>query len=106
MTLEGPFFIAPTTKTPLMLPCLIPKSMRPSQRVRTKPLLTDLPPQDHGECDNQPTAAEWTAGMEALMASKDKIGRSTKKAAAKNLKQKRLEKRAKRAGSGDKTSIG
>lgn len=40
------------------------------------------------------------------MASKDKAGRSTKKVAAKSLKQKRLDKKAKRAGSGGKTSIG
>jgi len=63
-------------------------------------------PQGHGECNNQPTAAESTADMEALMASKDKAGRSTKKVAAKSLKQKRLDKKAKRAGSGGKTSIG
>ncbi len=44
--------------------------------------------------------------MEALMASKDKGGRATKKVAAKNLKQKRLDKKAKRAGSAGKTSIG
>jgi hypothetical protein len=45
-------------------------------------------------------------GMEALMASKDKGGRSSKKAPAKNLKQKRLDKKAKRAGSSGTTSIG
>jgi hypothetical protein len=36
------------------------------------------------------------AGLEALMASKDKGGRSSKKAAAKDLKQKRLDKKAKK----------
>ncbi len=65
----------------------------------------EMPPQDHGECQNYLTA-ESTVGMEALMASKDKGGRSAKKAPAKNLKQKRLEKKAKRAGSAGKTSIG
>ncbi len=45
-------------------------------------------------------------GMEALMASKDKGGRSSKKAPAKSLKQKRLDKKAKRAGSSSTTSIG
>jgi hypothetical protein len=44
--------------------------------------------------------------MEALMASKDKGGRTPKKEAAKSLKQKRLEKKAKRSGSAGKTSIG
>ena len=67
---------------------------------------TDMPPQGPGGCDNQPTAAESIVGMEALMASKDKGGRTPKKAAAKNLKQKRLEKKAKRSGSAGKTSIG
>jgi len=36
------------------------------------------------------------AGLEALMASKDKGGRSSKKTAAKDLKQKRLDKKAKK----------
>ena len=36
------------------------------------------------------------AGLEALMASKDKGGRSKKKPAAKDLKQKRLDKKAKK----------
>jgi hypothetical protein len=44
--------------------------------------------------------------MEALMATKNKGGRTPKKAPAKDLKQKRLEKKAKRAGSAGKTSIG
>ena len=34
--------------------------------------------------------------LEALMANKDKGGRSTRKVAAKNLKQKRLDKKAKK----------
>ncbi|MDF1596369.1 MAG: hypothetical protein P1T08_09800 [Acidimicrobiia bacterium] len=42
-------------------------------------------------------AANSAAGMEALMASKDKGGRSAKKPAAKDLKQKRLEKKAKKS---------
>ncbi len=41
-------------------------------------------------------AAVPVAGLEADMANKDKGGKSTKKVAAKDLKQKRLEKRAKR----------
>ena len=36
------------------------------------------------------------AGLEALMGSKDKGGRSSKKTAAKDLKQKRLDKKAKK----------
>ena len=36
------------------------------------------------------------AGLEALMANKDKGGRNSKKAAARSLKQKRAEKKAKR----------
>jgi hypothetical protein len=36
------------------------------------------------------------AGREALMGTKDKGGRSSKKAAAKGLKEKRLDKKAKR----------
>lgn len=36
--------------------------------------------------------------LEALMANKDKGGRSTKKVAAKDLKAKRLDKKAKKAG--------
>ncbi len=42
-------------------------------------------------------AASMVAGREALMGTKDKGGRSSKKAAAKGLKEKRLDKRAKRA---------
>ena len=41
-------------------------------------------------------AAVSVAGLEALMASKDKGGRSSKKTAAKDLKQKRLDKKAKK----------
>jgi hypothetical protein len=37
------------------------------------------------------------AGLEALMGTKDKGGRNTKKTAAKGLKEKRLDKKAKRA---------
>jgi len=40
------------------------------------------------------------------MASKNKGGRAPKKAAAKNLKQKRLDKKAKQASSAGNTSIG
>lgn len=40
------------------------------------------------------------ARQEALMASKDKGGRSTKKVAAKDLKAKRLDKKAKKAAHG------
>jgi hypothetical protein len=40
------------------------------------------------------------AGLEALMASKDKGGRSAKKVAAKGLKEKRLDKKAKKASHG------
>jgi len=43
-------------------------------------------------------AAIAAAGLEALMANKDKGGKSVKRPAAKDLKQKRAEKRAKRAG--------
>jgi hypothetical protein len=39
------------------------------------------------------------AGREALMANKDKGGKPAKKTATKSLKEKRAEKRAKRAGS-------
>jgi hypothetical protein len=42
-------------------------------------------------------AATSAARQEALMASKDKAGRSTKKVAAKDLKAKRLDKKAKKA---------
>lgn len=41
-------------------------------------------------------AAPSVAGREALMANKDKGRKSTKKAATKDLKQKRREKKAKR----------
>jgi hypothetical protein len=41
-------------------------------------------------------AAAPVAGLEAVMANKDKGGKSTKKPATKDLKQKRLEKRAKK----------
>jgi hypothetical protein len=37
------------------------------------------------------------AGLEALMGTKDRGGRNTKKKAAKGLKEKRLDKKAKRA---------
>ncbi len=39
-------------------------------------------------------------GLEAPMATKNKAGRNSKTAAAKDLKQKRLDKRAKRDASG------
>lgn len=41
--------------------------------------------------------ASSAVGREALMGNKDKGGRSNKKAAAKGLKEKRLDKKAKRA---------
>jgi hypothetical protein len=41
-------------------------------------------------------AAISAAGLEALMANKDRGGRHSKKVAAKDLKQKRADKRAKR----------
>jgi hypothetical protein len=44
----------------------------------------------------QMTAAT-VVGREALMGTKDKGGRSSKKVAAKGLKEKRLDKKAKRA---------
>lgn len=47
------------------------------------------------------------AGLETLMANKNKGGRNTRKVAAKDLKQKRLDKKAKRdAAAGKQTSIG
>ena len=41
-------------------------------------------------------ATVGVAGREAVMANKDKGGRSTKKVATKSLKEKRAEKRAKK----------
>jgi len=41
-------------------------------------------------------ATNLAANRKAMMGNKDKGGRHTKKAASKNLKQKRAEKRAKR----------
>ncbi|MDH5294999.1 MAG: hypothetical protein OEW91_15085, partial [Acidimicrobiia bacterium] len=41
-------------------------------------------------------AASLAASLEALMGTKDKGGKSSKKPAAKNLKEKRLEKKGKR----------
>ena len=49
-------------------------------------------------------AAISVAGLETMMASKDKGGRATKKPAAKDLKQKRLDKKAKKAGLDGKQS--
>jgi len=46
-----------------------------------------------GECG---MAAVWVAGLEAVMATKNKGGRNIKKVAAKDLKQKRLDKKAKK----------
>jgi hypothetical protein len=43
-------------------------------------------------------AANGAAGREALMGNKDKGHRNTKKAASRGLKEKRLAKKAKRAG--------
>ena len=45
------------------------------------------------------------AGLEALMASKDKGGRSKKKTAAKDLKQKRLDKKAKKDAAEGKNKV-
>ncbi|HEY5684701.1 MAG TPA: hypothetical protein VIY70_04945 [Acidimicrobiia bacterium] len=45
-----------------------------------------------------------TAGLEALMGSKDKGGKGTKKPAAKNLKEKRLAKKDKRDATAAKSS--
>jgi len=42
-------------------------------------------------------AGTSTAGREALMANKDKAGRDSKRAASRNLKEKRAAKKAKRA---------
>lgn len=42
-------------------------------------------------------ATSTVVGREALMGTKDKGGRSSKKTAAKGLKEKRLDKKAKRA---------
>jgi len=49
------------------------------------------------------TAPVSVAGMEEPMANKDKGGKSTKKVASKDLKQKRLDKKMKKA-SGGRTS--
>jgi len=48
-------------------------------------------------CDNDIWRSFPVAGREVLMATKDKGSRNTKKVAAKGLKEKRLEKRAKRS---------
>ena len=45
------------------------------------------------------------AGQEELMASKDKGGRSKKKTAAKDLKQKRLDKKAKKEAAEGKNKV-
>jgi len=44
------------------------------------------------------------AGLEAMMGTKNKGGRSTKKVAAKDLKQKRLDKKLKKGALKDKQS--
>lgn len=49
-------------------------------------------------------AAMSVAGQEAIVASKNKGGRAVKKPAAKDLKQKRMDKKAKKAGLSDKPS--
>ena len=49
-------------------------------------------------------AAVLVAGLEALMGTKDKGGRSNKKVAAKDLKQKRLDKKMKKDAQAGKTS--
>jgi hypothetical protein len=48
------------------------------------------------EVDDAPGVLSGLAGLEALMGNKDKGGRNTKKQAARSLKQKRAEKKAKR----------
>lgn len=48
-------------------------------------------------CETMLLAVTSAARQEALMASKDKGGRSTKKVAAKDLKAKRLDKKAKKS---------
>ena len=50
---------------------------------------------DHIVRQSVPVAVS-AADLEALMANKDKGGRSTRKVAAKDLKQKRLDKKAKK----------
>ena len=45
------------------------------------------------------------ASLEALMASKDKGGRGSKKTAAKNLKEKRAEKKEKRDAASTKAKV-
>jgi hypothetical protein len=49
-------------------------------------------------------AASTAVGREALMGTKDKGGRSSKKAAAKGLKEKRRDKQAKRDAHGSTTN--
>jgi len=49
-------------------------------------------------------AAFLAVGREALMANKDRGGKNTKKAASKSLKEKRLDKKAKKAGHGSGAS--
>jgi hypothetical protein len=49
-------------------------------------------------------AAVLVAGLEVLMGTKDKGGRSNKKVAAKDLKQKRLDKKVKKDAQAGKTS--
>jgi len=54
-----------------------------------------------GQCG---LAAILVARREALMATKNKGGRSTKKVAAKSLKEKRLDKKSKRAANESKAN--
>lgn len=49
--------------------------------------------------------ASAAASLEALMASKDKGGRGSKKTAAKNLKEKRAEKKEKRDAATNKSKV-
>jgi len=49
--------------------------------------------------------ANSAASLEALMGTKDKGGRGTKKPAAKNLKEKRLDKKAKKEAAAKTTKI-
>ncbi len=50
------------------------------------------------------SAATPAVGLEAIMANKDKGGKGTKKAAAHNLKEKRLEKKSKREAAAAKST--
>ena len=61
--------------------------------------------------DGRPIVGQWqmaavlVAGREAPMGTKDKGGRSSKTAAAKSLKEKRLDKKAKKAAHASDASV-